>query len=296
MRRRWRWVFTASAAAAVLASAGCSGGGAGAQKSVASSASAAARASGASAAATKSAAGGSSWAAAGLPDAVSQVVGDQVVKTAELRIDLRRGTYASAFSDVATIASSAGGFVASSTTADDDGAHAASMVVRVPAAAFDDARRALAKLGTVRSESLKGDDVGAQIADIDARVRNLTAQAEALRALMQRATSVADTMAVQQQLFAVQQQIEQLTAQNARLADQVRLSTITVSIAEPGAVPAGEGRLASSFGKAWRGAESVLAAVVVATGYLVPLALLVALALGGWRLARRRDRVSPVVT
>ena len=213
----------------------------------------------------------------------------KVVKTAAVEVEVEAGGFDKAFSRVATVAAAHGGFVASSSSSrgsGDDGRQAAgNLVVRVPADAFDAARRDLIELGDLRSQQLQGDDVGGQVADIEARLRNLRSQEEAMRLLMTKATNVGETIEVQRQLSGVREQIEQLSAQLARLNDAVSYSTITLSLAEPGAVMrSSDGSpIAAAFGRALDGAESVLGAVIVSLGYLVPLALLLAL---GWLVAR----------
>lgn len=225
----------------------------------------------------------------------------KVVRTATVAVEVGRGRFGAAFSEVATIAAAHGGFVASSNSSaghgDDDRLAAGTAVVRVPEDRFDQARRRLSGLGRVRSEELRGEDVGGQLTDLEARLRNLRSQEDAIRLLMARAETIGETIQVQQQLSAVREQVEQLAGQQARLADAAALSTITVSLSEPGAAArTGTERsvLARSLSRAVAGAEAVLAATIVALGYMVPLALL---GLAGWvlvRLALRSRRPAPV--
>lgn len=213
-----------------------------------------------------------------------------VVKTASIDVEVRRGAFDTAFSKVSTIAAAHGGFVASSTSsrgsAGDDRQAAGSLVVRVPAATFDDVRRELIALGELRGQQLRGDDVGGQLADLDARLRNLRSQEEAIRLLMTKTTNVGETIEVQRQLGQVREQIELLAGEQARLSDAVAFSTITLALAEPGAaLRSSEDRtsIAAAFGQALDGASAVVAAVIVSLGYVLPLGLLVGLA---WLVAR----------
>ncbi len=192
------------------------------------------------------------------------------------------------------MAAAAGGFVASSTSqgAGDDN-RSASVVVRVPAAAFESTRSALARLGTVRSRELRGEDVSSQLVDLEARLRNLRSTEEALRLLMTKATSVGETIEVQRQLSDVRGQIEQLAAQQAHLADAAAMSTISVGLVEPGAVgPSEPSPLAEAVARAVAGTQWVVVAIVVAAGYLFPLVLLAGLVALALRAGRRR-RVAP---
>jgi hypothetical protein len=229
----------------------------------------------------------------------------RVVRTATIEVEVAEGGFDAAFSKVPTIAAGLGGFVASSTSsyAGRDGGHgrhaAGSLVVRVPADQFDAARRQFVELGRLRSQELAGDDVGGRLTDLEARLRNLGAQEEAIRLLMAKTKTIGETIEVQRQLGAVREQIEQLSGEQARLADAVALSTLTLSLAEPGASsaePAGNG-LGAALRRAIDGAETVLAGTIVGLGYAVPLGLLVGLA---WLLLRpvvgRRERPLPAPT
>jgi hypothetical protein len=236
----------------------------------------------------------------------------RVIKTAAIEIEVPKGRFDAAFSKVPTIAAALGGFVSSSTSSqaadpgeggDDAPRQAAgSIVLRVPADQFDAARTQLIALGELRSQQLKGDDVSAQLTDLDARLRNLRSQEEAIRLLMTKAKTIGETIEVQRQLGAVREQIEQLSAEQARLGDAVAMSTLTLTMAEPGAVARAEHEpspLGQAFGRAFAGAQDVLAGIIVFLGYVVPLALVLALAwlatrpfVGG----RRRGAAEPAVS
>lgn len=214
----------------------------------------------------------------------------RVVRTASLSLSVADDGFVEAFSSAATLASTAGGFVTSSTSSPAGNGETgfASLTLRVPADQFDEARRQLAGLGEVTSESIEGDDVGAQLTDLEARLRNLRAQEEAIRSLMTRAANVDETLRVQERLGEVRLQIERLDAQRAGLTDAVDFATISLSLHSPagGGSPA-DSRLARAFASAVRGAESVVAGVVVVAGYLLPIAVLGLIILLTVRLAGR---------
>ena len=234
-----------------------------------------------------------------LPDAVPAAARQaQVIRTAELRIELKKGGFREAFERATFLAGAHQGFVVdSSSERGGDGLASGSVVLRVPTDQFDAARKDLATLGEVRSEQLKGEDVGAELVDLDARLRNLRAQEESLRSLMDKAANVPETMQVQQNLFGVRSQIEQLAAQEARLKDAVAMATIRVALAESGAAllsepdpePTG---IAAAFAKAVDGAVAVVSALVIAVGYLLPLAVLLVIAYVVLRVARRPERLA----
>jgi len=242
--------------------------------------------------------------------------GPRVVRTASLRVEVAHGGFGGAFDKAQALATANGGFVASSSTATggrtsveptsaEEGAkvrpQAGELVLRVPADRFDTVRRALAELGTVGGESVQGDDVTAQLVDYEARLKSLSAEEDALRTLLGRATAVGEVLGVQGRLFEVRQQVEQLQAQRDQLDRAATFATVSVSMFEPGAVtgPPAEpvDGLARSLRQAVRGSVSVVGGMIVVVGWLTPIALF---ALAGWgvvRLGRRlRRRPSPVAT
>jgi hypothetical protein len=217
----------------------------------------------------------------------------KIVRTGELRVEVGKNGFAAAFDRVAAIAAAHGGFVAGSSTSTVDKARAGELTVRVPADRFDAARRDLGALGKVESQSLRGEDVSAQMVDYDARLKSLNAQEEALRGLLGKATAVGEVLQVQSSLFDVRQQIEQLTAQRANLEQATALATLQVSLYEPGAAfrpqPAEPATgLAGAWDRAVDAAESVVAGMIVVLGWLAPLAVLALLGWGASRLFRRR--------
>jgi hypothetical protein len=236
------------------------------------------------------------------PSMAVDKAGAKVIKTANLRVEVGKGGFRSAFDRAASIAARYNGFVASSSEATvDDKASEGTLTIRVPADQFDAARRDLAGLGKVSHQELGGQDVTAQIVDYDARIRSLQAQEQAFSTLLGKARSIGEVLEVQGQLFNVRQQIEQLQAERGNLDAQASMATITATVFEPGAAvtqpkPTPATGLAHSWQRAWDGAVAVVGGTVIVIGYLLPLAVLGLLGWGAWRLATRRRRPSPATT
>ena len=233
--------------------------------------------------------------------AVADKAGAKVIKTANLRVEVGKNGFRSAFDRAASVAARYNGYVASSSEATvDERASEGTLTIRVPADQFDAARRDLAGLGKVEHQELGGQDVTAQIVDYDARIRSLQAQEQSLSGLLGRARTVGEVLEVQGQLFNVRQQIEQLQAERSNLDAQAAMATITATVFEPGAVaakprPEPATGLARSWDRAWDAAVAVIGGMVIVTGVLVPLALLGLVAWGLWRLTAGRRR-APVAT
>jgi hypothetical protein len=212
-----------------------------------------------------------------------------VIKTGRLSIRPGHGDLGKAVQRASLIVDRYGGYISSSNIS--SGKHESSTIVlRVPAARFDQAMTDLGApgIGSVRSQQVSGEDVGQQFVDLGARARNLRAQSRALIRLMNRAVSVSDTIRVQNELFQVQGQIEELQGRLRYLHDQADMSTITLDFSQSGTTAhhhhSHPSAIGGAFRRGWNHAVSVVTAVIVGAGLVIPVALLVALALlaGYW--------------
>jgi len=222
-----------------------------------------------------------------------------VIKTGRLSIRLGHGDLGKAVDRANLIVARYGGFISSSSIS--SGKHESSTIVlRVPANRFDQAMTDLRGpgIGTVRSEQQSGEDVGQQLVDLSARARNLRAQSRALIRLMNQAVTVSDTIKIQNELFDIQGQIEELDGRLRYLHDQADMSTITMLLAQPAAAHHHTGHataIGSALRRSWQRATDVVTAVIVGAGVVIPVALLalVALLAGRWLLPAVRRRTSP---
>ena len=223
------------------------------------------------------------------------LVGPQIVKTAELDLTVKKGRFDDAFRQASLVAAKYGGFVGSSSTQGSK-PKSGKLEIRVPALSFEQALADLRALGTVGGESVSGQDVTAQYVDLQARIRTWQAQEDVLLKLMDRASSVADTLRVQNNLQDVQLEIERLKGQLQVLQDQADNGTIAVSLREAGAPIKRQQKEQVSwlpdFRKAWhdtvRGFLGVLLVILVGLGYIVPLGLLLGALWAGYRRVRVR--------
>jgi hypothetical protein len=227
-----------------------------------------------------------------LPPA-SAITGPRIIRTADLQVRVERGTFASAIDRVTAVATGAGGFVSgSSTSSFEKGRARGELTLRVPAARFDDVRRSLARLGTLESMQIGGNDVGGQLVDLDARLKTLRAEEGSLDVLLGKAADIGQILQVRDRLTAVRYEIEQLAGQQAALQDQVALATVHVSLHEAGApVPRSNGGEGTAFGDsvrtAWHASVAVLGGMLIVLGALLPFLVLALLA---WPFVRRYGR------
>ena len=221
------------------------------------------------------------------------------------RIDVvRNGSFSLEVADVEAsltkltgVVKSQGGYVSGSYRYTDASTPYLTVTFRVPAASFDAAVLALREEGTLLSEQISTYEVTMQLVDLEARLRNLRASETALLELMTQATTVSDVLAVQTQLTVVRSDIESYEAQRAALADQVAMTTISVTISPIGSSISDAAR-GFDFGRevslAVANLISVGRTVVIAAINLVIVVLPIALigALAGGLLGRA---VTPLV-
>ncbi len=153
--------------------------------------------------------------------------GAKIIRTGSLQLDV--GDVEKALGAARTAIQGLGGFIGASQQYRDGDNTVATITYRIPAERWEDALDALRRLGSEVSEKTDSADVTGQLVDLDARIRNLKASETALVGYIERATKVDDILEIESRLSDVRGQIEQLTAQQASLADQVAYATLAVT-------------------------------------------------------------------
>ena len=224
--------------------------------------------------------------------AQTPIQGPQVIRQAQLSISVSSGSFDSKLADVRHLVEQEQGFIAGTDAqanpqTPDDHIRTGVITFMVPADKFDETIDAVSKLGTVQNEHISGQDVSAQYVDLQARLANEEAQRNAMLALLQRATSVSDIIAIQNQLGQITQQIEELKGQIQYLDHNTSFSTVTVSIVEAGApVPAAANDnwgFATALGDAAHNFVTTINYMITGLGAIGPVLLLVGLAYFVWR-------------
>jgi hypothetical protein len=123
-----------------------------------------------------------------------------------------------------------GGYIGASQERNDDRRSVATITYRIPAQRWDDAIAALRDLATeVVGEQTQATEVGGQIVDLEARLRNLRASEGVLVEIAAGTGKVTDLLEVEARIAEVRGQIEQLDAQRAQLEDQVAYGTLVTT-------------------------------------------------------------------
>ena len=151
-----------------------------------------------------------------------------IVRSGSVTIGVPKADAVSSFNKVSSIALSLGGFVSSSATG--VGTSGALLVVRVPTDEFASLTKQVSSVGHVRNETVTGRDVTGESINLQARITNLDSEQNALRALMARTGSIPNILEVQNELFSVESEIEQLTADESSLLNKATYATLSVGI------------------------------------------------------------------
>jgi uncharacterized protein DUF4349 len=147
------------------------------------------------------------------------------IRTARLQLEVEH--VARAAEAAARIAAEAGGYVE---TTEATGEESGSLTLRVAVAQLDAALEGLAKLGKEKSRSVSSEDVTEYYLDLETRLGSARELRDRLRALLARATTVKELVAVETELGRVQAEIESMQGQLDRLKGQVELATIQLQL------------------------------------------------------------------
>jgi hypothetical protein len=206
---------------------------------------------------------------------VPAIQGPQVIRQAQLSINVSSGSFDSKLAAVRALVQLEQGFISgtdaqASPTSPSDQIRSGVISFMVPAAKFDD---------TI---------------DLQARLANEEAQRNAMLALLGKAQSVADIIAVQNQLGQITQQIEQLKGQIAYIEHNTTYSSVSVSVSEAGApaqpAQADSWGFASALTDAAHNFVTTINYIISGLGAIGPIVILLGL---GYLLWRRRGSPFP---
>ncbi|MAY95224.1 MAG: hypothetical protein CMH84_01610 [Nocardioides sp.] len=210
-------------------------------------------------------------------------------------VSLRADDVGDARFEVQKVVDRVGGQVTDSETrTDDDGAvRTARLVLRVPSAEFTETMDALEKVADLEASSTTSEDVTTQVVDTNVRIRVQRQSIARIEQLLDRAGSIRDIVAVERQLTDREARLNSLLRQQAYLADQTSLSTITVHLQrhrvdEPGQTePEDDDGFLAGLSAGWAALGTVAVGLATVAGALLPfLGVALVLGLPGWLLVR----------
>jgi hypothetical protein len=222
--------------------------------------------------------------------ALPATITNMVIRTATASIEV--DSLEPAIARVKELALRVGGYLANSaTSAGKNQLRQASLVMKVPAARFDDVMSGLTPIGRLESANVSSQDVGEEYVDVTARMENARRlERRLIDLLATRTGKLKDVLDVEQELARVREQIERHEGRLRYLRAYTAMSTLTIGVHEP--IPivatAGRGVMGEAFRQAWRNLVALVAFGVSALGIVIPLG---SLALLVWFVARRGRRV-----
>ncbi len=112
------------------------------------------------------------------------------------------------------------------------GSRSVTMTVRVPYQQFESATQQIEALGKLLEKQVTAEDVTEEFVDTTSRVRNLKKSEERLLVHMSHTGRLSDTLAIENELTRVRQEIEKSEGRLRFLAHRVAYSTFTVTFKE----------------------------------------------------------------
>ncbi len=212
----------------------------------------------------------------------------KVIKTAHLRLEV--ADFDGAVEELERLALEAGGYVSNSNYRITSGNRRKGTIsIRIPEENFGRVIDDIKKLGRVVSFSSSGQDITEEYIDLEARLRNLKRQEERLLELLDMATSVKDVLEVERELMRVRGEIERLEGRLRYLSNRVEYATVNVELFEPEPIIQSLG-LRGAVSDAVEGLVRVIRALIVASGYVLPVALLAGALFALLKMVRRSSR------
>lgn len=224
----------------------------------------------------------------------------EIISTANATVEV--DDVADAVAEITALAEAHGGFAEStdigkSASVYDTGDRVATdsgygwISVRVPASDLPAVIDGLTETGDVLSSSIARQDVTSTSIDLKARVDALTASVQRLTELMAQSGSVSELIEAEVALTDRQAELQSYQQQLSALEDQVSMSTLQVQLSSadaPSADPAGFG---DGLAAGWQGLIVSLNALVIALGFIIPWAAVVAVIVLVIWLIRRSRRI-----
>jgi hypothetical protein len=186
------------------------------------------------------------------------------------------------------------GFIENEETGADEQGNVTSsrLTVRLPAARFEDAIEAFEGLGKLEHSETQTRDVTTKVIDVEVRVRAQEKALQRLEEILREGADLDEVIRLETEIAQRQAELDSLKSQQAYLADQTALSTITLHLStpqdyvqEPDALE-DAGFLAGIRG-GWQALKIFLVAASTMLGAALPFGFAIALVAGPlWLLAR----------
>ena len=227
----------------------------------------------------------------------------KVIRDGSVDLRIEPGSFGVSSAQIRQIAADLGGYVASGESRveqfDDERYASGWFTIRIPSDRFDDAVERVEALGERVAASLSSQDVSEEYVDLEGRLNYWREQEAFYARLMQEATTIEELVTVQTRMQDVLLNIEQIEGRLRYLDSRTDFATLTVGLTEvpdttvAALVPADDGPIAEAFDQAGEVLLATVGFIIVAAAVAIPLAILVLIAYGIYRLFGRSSRKQP---
>jgi len=223
--------------------------------------------------------------------ASAQQVEKKIIKEGEISIEASNPKAArKALTDSLT---KLGGYLDEETENNDQGSNRKNYVlsVRIPALQFERFLNAVSSAADhIESKSIRIKDVTTEFIDVTTRLKNKTLLEERYKALLQKATKMADVLEVENKLTEIRTDIETTQGQLNYLNKQIAYSSLQITLFSKGSVGKNEGnsfgyRLKSALTDSWQLVQDLFFGLITYWPLLLVLILMV-IVIKRWRKRR----------
>jgi hypothetical protein len=216
-------------------------------------------------------------------------IDSKIIKTAYLTIEVK--DVPGSIETLKNLASQKGGYLSSTNIQKNyNDRLSGSVIIRIPAAEFENTLTGVRALGTVRSASTQGQDVTEEYVDLQAQKNSYQNQLAQYNEIMKKAVNVEDVITVQQQIDRVQTELNRLEGRLKYLDSRIELSTITVNLQEPEPVGGETGHnFVTTINEGIAGFFGMIDAIIILLFTLLPLIFVggAGYAIYRWRKGRK---------
>jgi hypothetical protein len=213
----------------------------------------------------------------------------KIIKTAYLTTEVK--DVPGSVETLKNLASQKGGYLSSTSIQKNyNNRLSGTVILRVPAAEFENTLTGVKAIGTVKSVSTQGQDVTEEYVDLQAQKISYQNQLAQYNEIMKKAVKVEDVITVQQQIDRVQTELNRLEGRLKYLDSRIDLSTITVNLQEPEPVGGETGHnFISTINEGIAGFFGMIDAIIIILFTLLPLIIVggAGYAIYRWRKGRK---------
>ena len=226
----------------------------------------------------------------------------KIIRDGSVELRIEPGSFGTTAGQVRAIAADLGGYIASGESRveqfEDDRYAVGWYTIRIPSDRFDEAVARVEQLGERVSASLSSQDVTEEYVDLEGRLGYWREQEAFYLRLMEEATTIEELVTVQTRMQDVLLNIEQIEGRLRYLDSRTDFATLTVGLTEvpdttvPPVEPKDPGPIAEAFDQAGEVLLATVGFMIIASAVAIPIAIVVLIAFGVFKLFTRSARRS----